>query len=66
VGEGGSGSAGTEESEGSIEVVTLGEGVCGCLALAFDEDIWSTLQQKGEKFEKKVKRSEVRTLFFTQ
>jgi hypothetical protein len=59
VGERGRGSAGTEESAGSTGAVSVGEGVCGCLALAFDEDICSTLQQKGEKFEKKVKRSEV-------
>ena len=55
-GEGERGSAGTEERAGSRGVVSIGEGVCGCLALTFDEDIWSTLQQKGEKFEKKVKR----------
>jgi hypothetical protein len=55
-----------EESEGSRGVVSVGEGVWGCLALTFDEDICSTLQQKGEKFEKKVKRSEVWSLFFTQ
>jgi hypothetical protein len=63
-GEWGRDSAGTEERAGSTEVVSVGEVVCGCLALAFDEDIYSTLQQKGEKFEKKVKRSEVWPLFF--
>jgi hypothetical protein len=66
VGEGWRGSAGTEEREESRGVVSVGEGVCGCLALTFEEDIYPTLQQKGEKFEKKVKRSEVRPLFFTQ
>jgi hypothetical protein len=64
--EGGRGSAEVEESAGSTKVVSVGEVVCGCLALAFDEDICSTLQQKGEKFEKKVKRSEVWSLIFTQ
>jgi hypothetical protein len=57
--EGVRGSAGTEESAGSRGVVSVEEGVCGCLALTFDEDICSTLQQKREKFEEKVKRSEV-------
>ena len=56
-GEGGRGSAGTEERAGSTEVVSVGEVVCGCLALTFEEDIYSNLQQKGEKFEEKVKRS---------
>ena len=55
-----------EEREGSRGVVSVGEGVWGCLALTFDEDIYSTLQQKGEKFEKKVKRSEVWSPFFMQ
>jgi hypothetical protein len=63
-GEGGRGSAGVEESAGSRRVVSAEEGVWGCLALAFDEDICVTLQQKGGKFEKKVKRSEVRSLIF--
>jgi hypothetical protein len=63
-GEGGRGSAGVEESAGSRRVVSVGEGVCGCLALTFDEDMYSILQQKGKMFEEKVKRSEVRPLSF--
>jgi hypothetical protein len=63
-GEWGRGSAVEEESAGSRGVVSVGEGVCGCLALTFDEDMHLTLQQKGEKFEKKVKRGEVRPLIF--
>jgi hypothetical protein len=35
-----------EESEGSGGVVSAGVGVWECLALAFDEDIYLTLQQK--------------------
>jgi len=34
------------------------------LALAFDEDIYPNLQQKGEKFEEKVKGSEIRPPFY--